>query len=30
MGDIKGFIDIAIHQYWNVDKEIVWEIVQVH
>ncbi|MFP4143182.1 MAG: HepT-like ribonuclease domain-containing protein [Thermoplasmata archaeon] len=29
MGDIK-FIDIAIHQYWNVDKEIVWEIVQVH
>ncbi|MFP3871960.1 MAG: DUF86 domain-containing protein [Candidatus Natronoplasma sp.] len=26
--DIKGFRNLAIHQYWNVDKEIVWEIVQ--
>ncbi len=26
--DIKGFRNIAIHQYWNVDKEIVWEIIQ--
>lgn len=26
--DIKAFRNIAIHQYWNVDKEIVWEIVQ--
>jgi len=26
--DIKGFRDIAIHQYWNIDKEIVWEIIQ--
>ncbi len=26
--DIKGFRNIAIHQYWKVDKEIVWEIIQ--
>ena len=26
--DIKGFRNIAIHQYWNIDKEIVWEIIQ--